>query len=886
MKETQETRLGQEASRVPGILRSQGWWLVLILAVAVLLRVWYLAEVVKAPDFAELRQDLSVQDYHARAILSGDWTLPEGRSDPKIATTPYYRPPAYTYLLAVIYLFTGGNYLAPRIFNVILGLVSIVLMYRMVRLLFGTAAGVITAALMATYWGFIYYEGEINDPAVFVFLLPCILFSLHKWSRTKAARWMAVAGVLTGCYALMRPNILLYGPVMAVWALWVAWRDGRSRAAVPAWTALFCATLLTIAPVTLRNYLVSGEVVPISTYFGENLHIGNSEYSDGHTSWTPYLQELEGSGQFSVWEYDRIVQGLGREVGKENLTHSEASTIFMHKALAWIGAHPAAALRLTLKKAALFWSPWEITENKVVQYEKDYYPPLKFLPGFPYVFGLFLFGTILLLRDWRRNSLPGKPATKAMLPLIFGLIFMYWLSFLPFFVNARARHPLSGFLFMIGAYGVVRLFQFMTQKYFKAAALLTALLVLLVALASIDFVPYRPDKARWHYARADSWLRAGKVELAKAEAERMLRETFSLYMPFRIGHALALEKEYAMAERLLRAALGTEEEPVPYRQDLYYHIGVVLAADGRSDEARAAYEEALTLNPEDSRAHNDLAILLEEKKDLDGALTHYRAAVMANPEFVLAWSNLGDLLGRTGDTQGAIDAFKKALEYAPDDPGLQYNLGVQFMAAGDMKEAEYWYRATLEHAPKDVRTLNNLGLLLAGQGNRQEAEKLFRQALALAPEYTLARANLGNLFIENGDFEQGIGIYKEGAARFPEDAELLNGIGYQYALHGNTREARRWYERALGLQPDFARARINLAYACLQGEAYDEAFTQFQYLHEQEPGNPDFLLELGNLRARERRYEEAIAFYHQALQQAPDFEAAKKNIEALQALLN
>mgnify|MGYP001767898870 FL=1 len=150
MKEAREIRLGQEASTVPGTLRRRGWWLALILVVAVLLRVWYLAEVVKAPDFAELRQDLSVQDYHARAILSGDWTLPEGRSDPKIATTPYYRPPAYTYLLAVIYLFTGGNYLAPRIFNVILGLVSIVLMYRMARLLFGTAAGVITAALMAT----------------------------------------------------------------------------------------------------------------------------------------------------------------------------------------------------------------------------------------------------------------------------------------------------------------------------------------------------------------------------------------------------------------------------------------------------------------------------------------------------------------------------------------------------------------------------------------------------------------------------------------------------------------------------------------------------------------------------------------------------------------
>ncbi len=492
-----------------------GWWLACILVVAALLRVWYLTEVVKAPDYIEMRQDLSVQDYHARAILSGDWTLPEGRSDPKIASTPYYRPPAYTYLLSVIYLVSGGSYLAPRIFNVILGLISIVLMYRLARLLFGTGTGLITAVLMASYWGFIYYEGEVNDPAIFVFLLPCILFTLNRWRTSQAARWMALAGVLTGCYALMRPNILLFGPVMAAWVLWIGLRIGKPRAVATAWMTLLGATVLTIAPVTLRNFLVSGEFVPISTYFGENLHIGNSEYTDGYTSWTPYLQQLEGSGQFSVWEYDRIVRGLGREVGKEDLTHSEASSIFMRKAVSWIRAHKMQALKLTLKKAVLFWSPWEVTENKVIQYEKSYYPPLKFLPGFPYVFALFLFGSVLIIRDWFKKTLPGGGVTKDMLPLVYGLILVYWVSFLPFFVNARARHPLVGFLFLVGAYGLFRLAQTVFQRRFTTAAVLVALLVLLYGLASINFVPYHPDKARWHYARADSWIRSGEIEKGK-----------------------------------------------------------------------------------------------------------------------------------------------------------------------------------------------------------------------------------------------------------------------------------------------------------------------------------------------------------------------------------
>ena len=866
------------------------WWLALILVAAAALRIWYLAEIVHAPDFVEMRQDLSVQDYHARAILSGDWTLPEGRSDPKIATTPYYRPPAYTYLLSAIYFVTQGSYLAPRIFNVLLGLCSILLMYHLGKIMFGGLVAAITSALMATYWGFIYYEGEVNDPAVFVFLLPCLLLTLYHWRQSFSIRWVLLAGLITGCYALMRPNILAFGPVMAAWLLWTGWRAGRMRAVCFAWVTLAGVTALTILPVTLRNYFVSGEFVPISTYFGENLHIGNSEYSDGHTSWTPYLQELEGSGQFSVWEYDRIVRGLGREVGNEELTHSEASTIFARKAVAWIMANPGQAAVLTLKKAILFWSPWEITENKVLQYEKYHYPPLKYLPGFPYVFALFLFGTVIIIRDRLKKSVlcsesgSGKLPDWDMVLLVYGLIVVYWVSFLPFFVNARARHPLVGLLFLVGAYGIFRAVQLASERRWSSVALLGALFALLFCLASIDLVPYKPDKARWHYARADSWLRSGEIEKAKVEAENVLHEDYSLYMPFRLGHALALKGEYALAERLLRAALGSDREPIPYRQDLYFHIGVVLAADGRKDEARKAYEEALRLNPKDSRAHNDLGILLEKEGDEDSALRHYRAALEAHPEFALALSNMADLLGRRGDTAGAEAAFRKAMELEPKNPQHQYNLGVHLMSLGRVDEAAELYRSVLRLSPGDIRAMNNLGLLLADRGETDEAMELFRDAIALAPDFTLARANLGNLLVQTGDFEGGVAVYREGITLYPENAELLNGLGYQYFVHGDVTQAVHFYQEALRLQPEFTRARVNLAYAKAGMGDIGGALQEFELLAGKDPSNADYLLELGNLKAKAGRFEEAMQHYRQALVINPEFEAARKNLIALQEM--
>ena len=93
-----------------------------ILLLGLVLRVWYLSQIVDAPDFSALQQDPEVQDYYARGLLTGDWSVPEGATDPEMLTTPFFRPPGYGYLLTAIYFVSNSSYLAPRVFNIMLGL--------------------------------------------------------------------------------------------------------------------------------------------------------------------------------------------------------------------------------------------------------------------------------------------------------------------------------------------------------------------------------------------------------------------------------------------------------------------------------------------------------------------------------------------------------------------------------------------------------------------------------------------------------------------------------------------------------------------------------------------------------------------------------------------
>lgn len=61
-----------------------------------------------------------------------------------------------------------------------------------------------------------------------------------------------------------------------------------------------------------------------------------------------------------------------------------------------------------------------------------------------------------------------------------------------------------------------------------------------------------------------------------------------------LGLALYHLKRYREAEQALRLAIGLD----PGLQGAYYHLGLVLAAENRRDEAKAAFRQVRTLGPD------------------------------------------------------------------------------------------------------------------------------------------------------------------------------------------------------------------------------------------------------------------------------------------------
>jgi protein O-mannosyl-transferase len=177
----------------------------------------------------------------------------------------------------------------------------------------------------------------------------------------------------------------------------------------------------------------------------------------------------------------------------------------------------------------------------------------------------------------------------------------------------------------------------------------------------------------------------------------------------------------------------------------HHNLGVVLSAQGRTDEALAELEETLRLFPEFPEAHNTIGNLVAKRGDDASAVSHYRTALRLAPGFVAAHNNLGLALSRHGATEEAAGHYREALRLEPTFAPAHHNLGRALMQQGRSLDAEAHLREAIRLKPRYTDAHVSLGELLAGTGRAEQAALCFREALRLDPAHAKAQSALAAL---------------------------------------------------------------------------------------------------------------------------------------------
>jgi 4-amino-4-deoxy-L-arabinose transferase-like glycosyltransferase len=207
-------------------------------------------------------------DEAAIAMLEGDGILFPARPDPA-DTGRLARPPGYALFLAAVYAVLGRSFFLVQLVQNLLGAAAPLLVLKLGERLVGWRVGLVAGWLSALSAHLAYTTNLILADALcpLPLLLALVLLAPGADHRPAGVLSLLGAGASLGAAAWLRPNVLLLGPFLAA-ALVLAGR-GRRRLFDAALVA--AASLAVVAPITLRNWIVYREFVPVSINGGITL---------------------------------------------------------------------------------------------------------------------------------------------------------------------------------------------------------------------------------------------------------------------------------------------------------------------------------------------------------------------------------------------------------------------------------------------------------------------------------------------------------------------------------------------------------------------------------------------------------------------------------------
>jgi tetratricopeptide (TPR) repeat protein len=200
--------------------------------------------------------------------------------------------------------------------------------------------------------------------------------------------------------------------------------------------------------------------------------------------------------------------------------------------------------------------------------------------------------------------------------------------------------------------------------------------------------------------------------------------------------------------------------------------------------------------------------------DWEGSLREYLEAVQTDPQLAEAHYNLGVAFAALGQLDRAIGAFKETLEHNSSLYEAHFALGRCYQKLDDAGRAYIHYNSACNARPQAAEPRYYMGLMHQSHGAHELAQRCFAEALRVEPTFVTPDPE-------------------------PEQGALVTR---------SEEEVAQWYYR--------------LSHALKQQQYEEEAERIYRALLQWRPQEHEAHYLLGNLLARQRRWDEALAEYN------------------------
>lgn len=246
---------------------------------------------------------------------------------------------------------------------------------------------------------------------------------------------------------------------------------------------------------------------------------------------------------------------------------------------------------------------------------------------------------------------------------------------------------------------------------------------------------------------------------------------------------------------------------------------------------------------------------------------------MSKNEYLLIKSKINIVrdLQRNRKYSEAEKEIQDALQEYPDNGSLLDCLAEIYVRQKRYQEANLILERRLRSNPNDGHALALTGELMAHQGLYQESLPYFEQALSLKESSYLYSQFIRALH-QAGQDEKALNVVNSALEAYPQDTYLLEEKGKVLKKLKKLPEAAQVYEKVLETAPDDSFAYKEYIRIKTSGKKNDELIQELKAILKvsSRASNPHLHTLLGDIYKAERKYEEAIQAYQQALRLTPD----------------
>ena len=386
-----------------------------------------------------------------------------------------------------------------------------------------------------------------------------------------------------------------------------------------------------------------------------------------------------------------------------------------------------------------------------------------------------------------------------------------------------------------------------------------------------DILKANPDHHNSHYMISLAKYFTGDVKGAISHIEKAVAAE-DAEAEWWCNYGILLNEEHRYDDAI--AAYDKAIEINPDFANSYWNKSHTFWLAQRYEEAEASALKGTELDPKVAEAWLNLGTAQVKLDKKEEAIKSWEKVLGINPDFVFALNNMGNVLRELGQLEAAIEKCRRALELDPEFAQAMNNLATALLDKGEFEEAEEWYRKAILRQPDYVEAHNNLSIALIRQNRIEEAIVEARYAVSFNPSYAEGYINLSGAYKALGNMKEAERAIQKASVLKPDSVEVRVDLADILFMQDRYGDAEIELENARNLSPDTPRVHLKLASVLERGNKIEEALEAVKKAVELNPEMPEAHLLAGNICYVSNQTEDALKHFNKTLELRPDHPAA------------